>query len=183
MLTSRQLAAAWGWGGCAKGRISDTIRGPRPHRFSSIAWLCYLAATCAEIRGGNRLCLGGDIRRPLKSKRNLARGGCVPCAKVLVWCPFLSHLALIFGPLALSTVGQGAPLTVLNWIPPNSFNPPATLDSLNTAGLLVSGSKASGTIPMWLCLAATTPSAQCNTTYSFAMVGKNPTVTDQGRHD
>jgi hypothetical protein len=91
-----------------------------------------------------------------------------------------SYFALLSGLVALPTAGQSAPLTVLNWIPPNSFVPPTTLESLNGDGLLVSGSKASGTIPMWLCLAATTPSAQCNTTYSFAMVGKNPTVTGSG---
>ena len=90
------------------------------------------------------------------------------------------HLALVYGLLALPTIGQGASLNVRNWIPPNSFVPPTTLESLNGDGLLVSGSKASGTIPMWLCLAASSPSAQCNTTYSFAMVGKNPTVNGSG---
>jgi hypothetical protein len=87
-----------------------------------------------------------------------------------------SYVALIFGLFALPTVGQGASLTVLNWIPPNSFPAGTTLESLDAASLLVAGTKASGTIPMWLCSAATPPSAQCNTTHSFAMVGKNPTV-------
>jgi hypothetical protein len=91
-----------------------------------------------------------------------------------------SHLTLLCGLFALPTIGQGKPLTVLNWIPPNSFVPSTTLEALNTDGLLVSGSKSSGTIPMWLCLAASSPSTQCNTTYSFAMVGKNPTVNGSG---
>jgi hypothetical protein len=94
-----------------------------------------------------------------------------------------SYVALIFGLFALPTVGQGAPLTVLNWIPPNSFvppvttppTPPTTLDSLNTDGLLVPGSKASGTIPMWLCSTAATTHPLCSTN-SFAMVGKDPSV-------
>jgi hypothetical protein len=45
----------------ARGRISNTIRRPRPHAVYSNAWLCGLAATRAEICRGKRLCLGGDI--------------------------------------------------------------------------------------------------------------------------
>jgi hypothetical protein len=89
------------------------------------------------------------------------------------------QVAVLFGLIALPTVGQGGQPTtypVLNWIPPTTFPAGTTLESLNTAGKLVAGAKASGTIPMWLCLAATPPSTQCNTTYSYAMVGKNPTV-------
>jgi hypothetical protein len=102
-----------------------------------------------------------------------------------------SHLALLSGLVALPTVGQGAALTVLNWIPPNSFVPPptnpptpppippTTLDSLNTDGLLVSGSKASGTIAMWLCSITATTHPLCSTS-SFAMVGKDPSVQGSG---
>jgi hypothetical protein len=91
-----------------------------------------------------------------------------------------SYVALLCGVFAMPTVGQGASLTVLNWIPPNSFPAGTTLESLDSANLLITGTKASGTIPMWLCSAAASPSAQCNTTYSFAMVGKNPTVKGSG---
>jgi hypothetical protein len=94
-----------------------------------------------------------------------------------------SYVALLCGVFAMPTVGQGAPLTVLNWIPPNSLvppvttppTPPTTLDSLNTAGLLVPGTKASGTIPMWLCSTAATTHPLCSTN-SFAMVGKDPSA-------
>src|SRR5215468_418378 len=87
----------------------------------------------------------------------------------------ISHLALLSGLVVLPTVGQsqGVTFPVLNWIPPTTFPAGTTLETLNGQGLLIAGTKASGTIPMWLCLAATPPSAQCNTTYSFAMVGKN----------
>jgi hypothetical protein len=94
-----------------------------------------------------------------------------------------SCVALISGVFAMPTVGQGAPLTVLNWIPPISFvppvtappTPPTTLDSLNTDGLLVPGTKASGTIPMWLCSTTAATHPLCSTN-SFAMVGKDPSV-------
>jgi hypothetical protein len=98
-----------------------------------------------------------------------------------------SQVAVLLGLIALPTVGQGAPLTVLNWIPPNSLiplatvppAPPTTLDSLYTAGLLVAGTKPSGTIPMWLCSTTATTHPLCSTN-SFAMVGKDPSVQGTG---
>jgi hypothetical protein len=90
-----------------------------------------------------------------------------------------SCLAVIVGLFALPTAGQSAPLNVLKWIPPNSFVPLATLDSLNTAGLLVPGTKASGTIAMWLCSITATTHPLCSTS-SFAMVGKDPSATGSG---
>jgi len=88
-----------------------------------------------------------------------------------------SYLAVIVGLFALPTMGQSqVTYPVLNWIPPNSFPAGTTVDSLNTAGLLVPGTKASGTIPMWLCsITATTPHPLCSAD-SFAMVGKDPSA-------
>jgi hypothetical protein len=96
-----------------------------------------------------------------------------------------SCVALIFGLFAMPTVGQGAPLTVLNWIPPTSPSIASLAPCSFVAPTCIippatTSAKTTGTIPMWLCSAAASPSAQCNTTYSFAMVGKNPTVKGSG---
>ncbi len=90
-----------------------------------------------------------------------------------------SRLVVLSGLIALPAAGHGAALNVLNWIPPNSLLPPTTLDALNTGGLLVSGTKPSGTIPMWLCSTTATTHPLCSTN-SFAMVGKDPSVQGSG---
>jgi hypothetical protein len=97
--------------------------------------------------------------------------------------------ALFVALIALPTAGQSTsppppgpppspPYTVLNWIPHASaycmscgLAPGTTLDSLNSQGLLVAGTKASGTVPIWLCSSGT----QC-ANYQFAMVGTDPTA-------
>jgi hypothetical protein len=102
-----------------------------------------------------------------------------------------TQFALLVALIVLPTAGQSTsptppeppaspPYTVLNWIPHVSEYCPncglaagTTLDSLNQNGLLVSGTKASGTVPMWLCSSGT----QCaGTGYEFAMVGNDPTA-------
>jgi len=94
----------------------------------------------------------------------------------------LSCLAVILGLLVLPMVGQGAPLTVLNWIPPTSFASGATpcdfftfpttttCPTTSTAGAKV----VTGTIPMWL------GSDTSSVVYNFAMVGKDPSVAKTG---
>jgi hypothetical protein len=97
-----------------------------------------------------------------------------------------TQFALLIALIALPTAGRSTspsapplpPYTVMNWIPhTSSFCPNCglaagtTLDSLNSEGLLVAGTKASGTVPMWLCSSG----IQC-ANYQFAMVGTDPTA-------
>jgi hypothetical protein len=93
-----------------------------------------------------------------------------------------TQLALLIALIALPTAGRSTsppsappspPYTVMNWIPHTSGLLAAgkTLDDLNTEGLLVTGTKASGTVPIWLCSSGT----QC-AHYEFAMVGTDPTA-------
>jgi hypothetical protein len=95
-----------------------------------------------------------------------------------------SHLALLGGLFALPTVGEGAPLTVLNWIPPNALpgktpcdfftfktaTPPTTCPTTATTGATV----VTGTIQMWLGADTT------NSVVNFAMVGRDPSVKGTG---
>jgi hypothetical protein len=81
-----------------------------------------------------------------------------------------SHLALLCGVFALPTVGQGAPLTVLNWIPPTS----PSIASMAPCNFVAptcdsTPAKTTGTIPTWL-----------NSDVAIAMVGKDPSVKGTG---
>jgi hypothetical protein len=162
----------------ASGPISDTIRGPRPHAVCSIVWLCCLAATPAEICRGDRLCLGGDIRRWLKSKRNFARGGAFMRKSTRLVSVVFSHLALLFGLVSLPTVGQGAPLNVLNWIPPTSSSLLTKAPCDFVAPTCDTSATSSGTIPMWL--SSNTASSVPYSAEPIAMVGQDPSVKGTG---
>ena len=85
------------------------------------------------------------------------------------------QLMSILGLAAVPTQGQSAPLTVLDWVPPNAYLPPTTtITSLNT-GNLINNSK-SGTIPIWVGTDVSPPPPASGATYTFAMVGTDPTV-------
>jgi hypothetical protein len=90
-----------------------------------------------------------------------------------------SYVALIFGLFALPTVGQGAPLTVLNWIPPTSPSI-ASLAPCNFVAptCITPPATTTGTIPMWL--SSDTASSVAYASAPIAMVGKDPSVKGAG---
>jgi hypothetical protein len=83
------------------------------------------------------------------------------------------QVAVLFGLFAVSTVGRGSPLTVLNWIPPTSPSI-ATMAPCNFVAPTCDAAAATntGTIPMWL--STDTGSSLPYTALPIAMVGKDP---------